>query len=74
MRLPKFWPDTGLANDALVTLSMAGGLGLAFCLSYRAESPLIMAVSLVSGWIGGLIVGVALMALLCTFFAKPPNQ
>jgi hypothetical protein len=68
MRLPKFWKDSGHANDRVVTLSIT------FCL---------LAWLLLAWWFGGdtwvlacgllapfagFLLGITLVALLSTFF------
>jgi hypothetical protein len=74
MRLPKFWRDTGRWNDPVVSagiiVGMAGWGGLGWWLG----KPWLLLAAVFLGPVSGLFLGLAVVAVLCRFFAETKDR
>jgi hypothetical protein len=70
MKPPKFWPDSGHWNDGLVSLCILISLGSGALVAWRfRSSPFLVAAGILLP-LTGVIVGVTLVGVLCTWFSR----
>lgn len=69
--LPKFWRDTGGWNDTVVSIfSATFPLATLLVVSFYFQRPILGFLLMPVGWAGGMILGFATIAILCTFFRR----
>jgi hypothetical protein len=71
MRLPRFWRDCGAWNDPVVSVGIVLGLAAWGGLGWWLETPWLLLAAVFLGPVSGFLLGMAVVAVLCRFFADP---
>ena len=74
MKTPKFWRDTGAWNDRVVAVCIAVGLAVWGGLGWWLELPWLLGAAVLLGPVSGLLLGLAIVAVLCRFFAQTKTE
>jgi hypothetical protein len=76
MKLPRFWRgDSGMWNDTLISAAIIVGLAVPIGLAlFWPDQPWLLQAAVVLGPLTGLFLGLALVAVLCTYFTAPRDE